>query len=208
MRVETVRGSVLEMSGDSVAQRMDAYLRDRADRPFGDAELVSGQTLAPFSRAGMTAADNLLTKADRALADGDLDRAAHFVDRAVALNYDQHEQGAPAAVAAGMMLFNAVTDALEGSREGDSRWLVAAVEVLSSASGWGQSELRHTLLVVHQDYDTEPGESRTIGDAVAKVPDRVELRDATLTPRELAEAVTSVVRILQNYRASLDSTGG
>lgn len=194
------------MSDDSLAQSLDAYLQERADQPFGDAELVSGQTLAPFSRAGLTAADNLLAKADRALADGDLERAGHFVDRAVALNYDEHERTAPAAFAASMMLFNAVTDSLESSGEGDSRWLVAALEALSSASGWGQSEMRHMLLVVRQDYVIEPGESRTIEDAVAEVPDRVELRDVTLTSRELADAVTSVLQILQAYRAALDSS--
>lgn len=194
------------MSDDSLAQSLDAYLQERADQPFGDAELVSGQTLAPFSRAGLTAADNLLAKADRALADGDLERAGHFVDRAVALNYDEHERTAPAAFAASMMLFNAVTDSLESSGEGDSRWLVAALEALSSASGWGQSEMRHMLLVVRQDYVIEPGESRTIEDAVAEVPDRVELRDVTLTSRELADAVASVLQILQAYRAALDSS--
>lgn len=187
---------------------MSAYLQERADQPFGDVELVSGQTLAPFSRAGLTAGDNLLAKADRALTEGDLERAGHFVDRAVALNYDEHEQTAPAAFAASMMLFHAVTDALEVSGEGDSRWLDAAVEALSSASGWAQSEMRHTLLVVRQDYVIEPGESRIIRDAVADVPERVELRDVALTRRELTEAVTSVLQFVQTYRAALDSTGG
>lgn len=196
------------MSGDSVAQRMNAYFQERSDQPFGDVELVSGQTRAPFSRAGLTAADNLLAKADRALADGDLERAGNFVDRAVTLNYDEHEQTAPAAYAASMMLFNAVTDALERSPEGDSRWLEAAVQALSSASGWGQSEMRHMLLVVHQDYVIEPRESRTIGKTVAEVPERAELRDVTLAPRELAEAVTSVLQMLRSYRAALDSAGG
>lgn len=196
------------MSGDSVSQRMDAYFQKRADAPFGDAELVSGQTLAPFSRAGLAAADNLLAKADRALTKGDLERARHLVDRAAVLNYDEHEQTAPAAFAAGMMLFNAVTDALEDSRKGDSRWLGAAVEALSSASGWAQSEMRHTLLVVRQDYVIEPRESRIIRDAVARVPERAELRDVTLSPGELAEAVTSVLQIVQSYRAALDSTAG
>jgi hypothetical protein len=85
------------------------------------------------------------------------------------LNYDRHEQTAPAAHAASMMLFNAVTDALERSAEGYSRWLNAAVEAMSSASGWAQSEMRHVLLVVRQDYVIEPRESRTIRDAMAKV---------------------------------------
>jgi hypothetical protein len=51
-------------------------------------------------------------------------------------------------------------------------------------------------------------ESRTIGDAVAEVPVRVDVRDATLPPGELAEAVTSVLQILQTYRTALGSTGG
>ena len=130
------------------------------------------------------------------------------MDRAVALNYDEHEQAAPAAFAASMMLFHAVTDALEVSHEGDSRWLDAAVEVMSAAGGWAQSEMRHTLLVVRQDYAIEPRESRTIRDAVAEVPERVELGDVMLTPSELAEAATSMLLILQTYRAALDSTRG
>jgi hypothetical protein len=124
------------------------------------------------------------------------------------LDYDRHEQTAPAAYAASMMLFSAVTDALERSAEGDSRWLDTAVEVTSSASGWGQSEMRHVLLVVSQDYVIEERESRTIRDAVAKVAERAELRDATLTPGELGGAVTSVLQILKAYRAALESTTG
>ena len=106
------------------------------------------------------------------------------------------------------MLFNAVTDTLERSPEGDSRWLAAAVEALSSASGWGQSEMRHMLLVVRQDYVIEPREGRTIEGAVAEVPARAELRDVRLTTEELAEAVTSVLHMLQTYRAALDCAGG
>jgi hypothetical protein len=68
--------------------------------------------------------------------------------------------------------------------------------------------MRHTLLVARQDYFIEPRESRIIVDTVAEVPERAELRDVTLTPRELAEAATSVLQILQAYRAALDSTGG
>lgn len=205
--VASARGSLPRVSGDPDASVLSEYLRKRADQPFGDVELVSGRTLAPFSRAVLTAADNLLAKADRALTDGDLQRAGHFIDRAAALNYDEHEQTAPAAYAAGMMLFTAVTDTLERSREGDSRWLDAAVEALSSCDGWGQSEMRHTLLVVRQDYIIEPSESRTIGVVVAQVPERAELRDATLAPKELAVAVTSVLQVLQTYRAALTTTG-
>ncbi|MGH3366207.1 MAG: hypothetical protein ACRDOY_03295 [Nocardioidaceae bacterium] len=184
---------------------MNAYFQEQADRPFGNVELMSGRALAPFSSAGLTAADNVMAKADRALAGGDLERAGHFIDRAAALNYDEHEKTAPAAFAASMMLFRAVTDALQRSREGDSRWLEAAVQALSSAGGWGQSEMRHLLLVVCQDYGVEPGERRTIEDAVFEVPERADLCDVMLSPAELAEAVTSVLQILQTYRAALNA---
>ena len=90
-----------------------------------------------------------------------------------------------------MMLFTTVTDALGRSREGDSRWLDAAVEALSSTDGWGQSVMPHTLLAIRQDYVLEPGEPDTLGIAVAQVPERGELRDGTPQPRELALAVTS-----------------
>jgi hypothetical protein len=168
---------------------------------------VSGRTLAPISRAVLTAANNLLAKADRALTEGDPQRAGRFIDRAAALHYDEHEQTAPAAFAASMMLFTAVTDTLERRRVGDSRWLDAAVEALSSCDGWGQSEMRHTLIVVRQDYIIEPSERRTIGATVAQAPERAELRDATLAPTELAMAVTSVLQVLQTYRAALAATG-
>lgn len=194
------------MSDDLAWRRMDSYFQEQADEPFGNVGLVSGRTLAPFSRAGLTAAENLLTKAERALADGDRERASHLIGRAAALNYDEHEETAPAAFAASMMLFNAVTDALERSSEGDSRWLEAAVKSLSSTNGWGQSELRRILLVIRQDYAVEPEESRSIRDAVVEVPERAELRDLVLPPAELAEAVTSVLQILQTYRAALNAS--
>ncbi len=130
------------------------------------------------------------------------------MERAAALNYDDHEQTAPAAFASHMMLFDAVTDALEGSVEGDRRWLDAAVATLLSAGVWGQSEMRYVLLAVRQDYATELSESRTIRDVVADVPERAELRDVVMSPAELVEAVTSVLQSLQIYRAALNSTSG
>ncbi len=195
------------MSGGSVASALDEYLRKAADQPFGNTDFVSGETLAPFSRSLLEAAKNLLTKADRALAEGDLERAARFIDRACALNYDEHEKTAPAAWSVGMMLFTAVTDALEESHEDDSRWLDAAVEALSSVDGWGGSEMRHTLRAALQDYFIEPSERQTIEAVVAQrmdqTPEGAELRDVRLPPEELAAAVTSVLRILHAYRAAL-----
>ena len=73
---------------------MDAYFAERANQPFGDTELVSGQTRSRFSKGKQAAADNLLAKADRALAAGDQERVRLLVDRAAALAYDEHEETA------------------------------------------------------------------------------------------------------------------
>ena len=59
------------------------------------------------------------------------------------------------------------------------------------------------LVAVRQDYVIELNEKRTIGEAVAAGPELVELRDATLTPAELAEAVRSVLEVVRCYRATL-----
>lgn len=186
------------------AQRIEAYYEQLAHRPFGEAELESRRTLSLFSRAGLTAADNLLTKAARALVEGDQERVGHFVNRAVALGYDEHEQTVPAACAAGMLLFCAVTDELEDSEEGDAAWLEAALAAMAAGSGWGQSEMRHVLVTVMQDYAVTPRESQLVRAAIAGVPERTELRDTTMTGLELVEAVTSVLHMLNAYLAALE----
>lgn len=156
----------------------------------------------------MDAAENLLVKAARALASGDLERMDHFVGLAARLNYDPHEETDPAAYAVHMMLFDAVVDALEESEHGDARWLDAAVEVMGSVDGWGQSEMRHSLLTARQDYQVDRQEHRAIEAAVADVPERSELYDVRLPHDELKEAVVSVLVTLQAYRAALESRSG
>jgi hypothetical protein len=196
------------VNGDRDEQRANAASQGQCHRPFDEVVFASRRALAPFNRAGLGAADNLLVKADRVLAEGDLERSAHLIRRAATLNYDDHEGTAPAAFAVSMMLFNAVTDALERSDEGDSRWLDAAVEAMSTASGWGHSEMGRVLAVVRQDYVIESSERRAIDEAMSKVPKRTELRDVTLPQAELAEAVTSVIQMLHAYRAAFASTAG
>lgn len=178
-------------------------LRERADRPFGDTELGSSRALAPYSQAGLAAAENLLVKAERALDQGDEERMRRYVGLAAALNYDDREQTAPAAWEVRMLLFNTIVDTLEDSPEGDSRWLDAAVAAMESADEWGRSELRHTLLDVRQDHVLEAGESQTIADLVAPVPERADLRDLQLPSEELADALVSVLRTVHAYRRAL-----
>lgn len=186
-----------------VLRSLEDYLADRADRPFGDVESVSGRVMQPFSIAGQQGAANLLGKARRALNDGDPDRARAFVDRAVRLPYDEHEQAAPVAIAAHMELFCLVTDTLEQAEVDDARWLDAAVHVLAIADEPARCDMRDVLASIDQDYSLSSPERSRIHSAVAPIPDRAELRDLDLSPTELGDQVVSVLAACRDYRAAL-----
>lgn len=199
----TRRGHRVVPVPESPDAAMSEYLSRLIDRPLGAVEVRSGQTLSPFSSALIAAADNLLDKADRALAAGDVRRATRLIDRAAALPYDEHEECAPAAFAATMLLFGVVTDALEDSDPDDSAWLAAAVQAMAASDGWGRSQLRRTLDAISQDYLIEPAERDEIERAGPQPPALGELRDTSLAPEELASAVTSVLQTAHHYRVAL-----
>jgi hypothetical protein len=183
------------------------YFAERADRPFGDVESMSGRTLQPFSLAGQTAAANLLAKARRALNEHDPERARAFVDRAGRLPYDEHEQAAPAAIAAHMELFCLVTDTLEQSAVGDHRWLDAALAVLDSADEAARCDMRDVLAAIEQDYSLTWPERSRIHSAIASVPARPELRDLQINPTELSAHVLSVLTACGCFGAAFSSAG-
>lgn len=133
-------------------EELARYFAERADRPFGDAELASGRLLQRFSVAGQQAATNLLVKAERALDRGEPERARAYVDRATRLPYDRHEEAHPVAMEAHMQLFCLVTDVLEESAVEDTRWLDAAVQALSPADEAGRCTMRDVLMAIDQDY--------------------------------------------------------
>lgn len=145
-------GSLAPVGEDDIRGRLVDHLRERAARPFGDVEAVSGRALQPFSLAGRRAAENLLTKARRALDKHDEASAATFIDRAVQLPFDEHEQMAPAAFAVHMNLFRAVIDAAEQAGPTDSLWLDAAIQVLNRAAAPAACDLRDVLVAIDQDY--------------------------------------------------------
>ena len=105
-------------------------MKQEANRGLGDIPLRSTAALSPISRAQMDAATNLLDKALRALDDGDEDRARRFVERAVALPYDEHEETHPAAMMAHQQLF---TPSPTPSSNGGDEWLDAASGTFASA---------------------------------------------------------------------------
>lgn len=191
------------MDEDRGWQALRDYLRERANRPFGDVESISGRTLQPFSLAGQEAAGNLLRKARRALDQQDPDRAAALVDRAVRLPFDEHEGAAPVALAVHMELFCAIVDALEQAAVGDHRWLDAALVVLDGAEEPAACDLRDVLVAIDHDYSLGPTEHRRIRAAIASIPGRAELRDLQLSDGELREQAMSILNACRHYKTAL-----
>jgi hypothetical protein len=185
---------------------VDRYFARRAETPFGNVELASGRTLQPFSIAGQVAASNLLVKVNRALDNGDAVRARSYVDRAVRLPYDRHEESHPAAMEAHMALFCLITDALEDSDEADSRWLDAAIAVQAAADEAGRCTMRDVLVAIDHDYQLNRTERASLRSATAGVPDRPELRDLDLPANELGDCVVSVLAVCRDYREALSAT--
>ena len=187
-------------------EELDRYSAKRVDGPFGDLELASGRTLQPFSIAGQRAAANLLTKAIRALDNDEPDRARGYVDRAVRLRYDRHEDAHPGAMEAHMMLFCLVTDELEAAAEDDSRWLDAAIAAQSSASEAARCTMRDVLVAIDHDYHISRTERAALRSATADVPDRPELRDLDLAPDEMGDCVMAVLDVCRAYHAAAAAT--
>ena len=168
------------------------------------ARLASRMVLSPISRAMWEGADNLLHKALHRLADGDDVSALRLVERACRLPYDDHEDAAPAALAAHLLLFEVVTDEAECAEGGDIGWLAPAVTLLYNLDGQEQVELRACLRAIRHDYAVEPREARLIDTALNAVPEGRLLQDrGNLDPEELTPAVTGILRIVLAYETAL-----
>ena len=115
---------------------------------------------------------------------------------------------APAAWAAQMQLFNLVSDAAEAAGPADSRWLDAALEVLSDSDDRAACDVRDTLNVIDHDYSLTRDEHRRIRAAIASLPQRAELRDLAVSPSELADHLLSILEACRAYQAALQRLAG
>jgi hypothetical protein len=189
---------------DVPASLLRQLLAAERSRPLGDAQLVSGWTLQPFSQALRTGADNLLAKAAVALEEGDEERAWRYATRAAALQYDEHEEVHPAVWSASMALFEAVVDGLEESDDGDSSWLTAALAVLEQAEGAGAVWLRHVLGTVARDFVLEPTEAKLVRRAVGQTggdePDFGLTRHSSSAA--VGDVVLSILRVTLAYHVA------
>lgn len=177
------------MAGDPY-EAFQRYLAEESKRGLGDIPLRPTAALAPISRAQMEAATNLLDKALRALDTDDEARARRFVERAVALPWDEHEQMHPAAMMAHQQMYDIVTDALE---QGGDEWLAAATDTLHAAGEEARYCLRDTLVAVLNAYELTPAEERRARLLIKDVPPRAELPDLDLPPEELTTAILDVL---------------
>ena len=107
----TFVGSLTFVESD-ISTFVDDHLRERADRPLGDVQLVSGRALQPFSQPLHVGADNLMIKALRAVEQGDRERAQGYIARAARIPFDEFEEQHPGLLSAHMTLFAAVSDAM------------------------------------------------------------------------------------------------
>ena len=185
---------------DEVDERFARYLAAESNRGFGDIPLRAEAAVSPFSRAKMDAASNLLEKAQRALREGDEERARRMVERAVALPYDEIERAYPAAWQTHMAMFMAVTDAAE---EGDGEdWLDAVTHTLAAAAETARFTLRDCVVDMLQDYELSGQDRRRLREAVGKVPARAELPELDLTPEELSVAILDVLAGVVHFEDS------
>lgn len=195
------------MADDDIYDRFQRHLAQESNRGLGDIQLRATAALSPFSRAQLTAATNLLDKALRALDDGDEARARRFVERAVALPFDEHERVHPGAMMAHQKLFIALTDALE---DGGDDWLAAATDTFASAPEEARYSLRDALTAMLQDYELSGAEQRRVRRLISDVPQRAELIDLDLPPEQMARAVFDVlegiIHFADAYEENLEPT--
>lgn len=186
---------------------LNEMLRLEADRPLGDVSVISNRATSPISHGLQEAAENLLNKALKALRTGDHRRAETYTARAARLDFDDHEEVHPAWMQAHMLLFEAVTDALEECPDDDHSWLDAALAVLADCGEYARPELEQVLATVDHDWRLRPQESRRVQTALAGVTWSPGLESSP--PEQDAERIRAILQILgavASYQRALDLT--
>jgi hypothetical protein len=168
-----------------------------ADRPLGAMAALSALTELRSASGPRLAAETLLGKAFEALESGDLERVSRYVDHAARLDYDELEECHMGAWVAHQMLYDEVTDALDDSDPGDTRWLDSALTVLEGLTGVAAADLAAALRDIAADYELTPAESKRI----RRLPQPPHEEDAFGLARDATPEQRAVV-----IRALLDAT--
>jgi hypothetical protein len=185
----------MAMDLDAVSTLVLERVARAADRGLGDLEVRSNIEGMTFAAIPYRAARNLLLKAGRALAIGDLDRMNRYIDRALELPFDEVEQVNPAVQEAHMGLYSAVTDAVESADEDCSCWLDAAESALAVCGDRSREDLLGILRLVDSEYQLQEKERRRVRKLTGDVVDR----DVTMTrvDDDRGEQVEVIVELLR-----------
>jgi hypothetical protein len=164
----------------------------------------SGRLLNARSHAQIIGAENLLTKAIRALASGDMEQAEQLVQRAAQIPYDAREEGSPGVRAASMVVYRRISDQFEANQDDDTTWIDVALRVHSGLDPLGQAEVAsvvHGFVLQEALFTVSPAEKQRIQQAFGGAPLEAELGDA---PDATVEQRQAIIRSLVMAAAALE----
>jgi hypothetical protein len=159
---------------------------------FAELARQSGRLLNERSHSQIIGAENLLTKAVRALDSGDAERAVRLIQRAAQIPYDPREEGSPGVRGASMLVYTLITDRFEASADDDMTWLDVVLNVHSGLNPVGQAEVAsvvHGFVLQERLFSVSPAEKRRIQHAFGGAPLEADLGDGPDTTPEQREAI-------------------
>lgn len=171
---------------------------------FGELAVRSGRMLNALSHAQVTGAENLLTKAMRALDAGEAQRSEQLIRRAAQMPYDAREEWSPGVHAAVMLVYNIISDEFEDSEHDDMTWLDVVIDVYSDLDPTAQSEVAsevHGFVLQKGLFDVTAAEKRRIQRAFGDAPLEAELGDL---PNATVEQRQDIIRSLTMAAMALD----
>lgn len=179
---------------DPFSSRLDPARGQRNE--FGELARQSGRLLNELSHAQIAGAENLLTKAIRALDSEDDQRAEQLIRRAAQMPYDTREAGSPGVRAATLFVYGLISDQFEASDPDDMTWLDVALEVHPGLDPTGQAEVAsvvHGFVLQGAFFDVSAVEKRRIREAFGDAPLEAELGDR---PNSTLEQRQDIIRSL------------
>ena len=173
---------------------------------FGELARQSGRMLNELSFAQIAGAENLFTKAMRAFASGDADRAEQLIQRAAQMAYDAREAGSPGVRAATLLVYSLISDQFEACEVDDMSWLDVAIDVHPNLDPTGRAQVAsvvHGLVLQGEFFDVSAVEERRIHQTFGDAPLEPELGDG---PNSTLEQRHDIIRSLVMAALALSDT--
>lgn len=164
---------------------------------LGDMARRSGLMQIEYHHARVVGAENLLSKAMRALGAGDAERAERLIQRSAQMPYHALEEESPGVGAASMMVYLLISDQFETSEYDDSSWLDVVLDVYPSLDPLGRAKVAsvvHGFVLQEAFFTVSDTEKRRIRQAFGDAPLDVELGDGPdVTVEQRREIIRSLV---------------